>query len=100
VGVWALGDDGVFVSGGGGMSNCVGSVSGSKESSDVFSEGKCVLDNVIDDSDVGDEEVDELSLCGPTWNRGVTVSALGRETKRPCTRGCLLQASVEDYMDI
>ena len=68
--------------------------------SDRFSEGKCVLDSVIEDSDVSDEELDESSLREPTWNRGVNrvmVSALGREAKRPCIRGCPFQASVEVF---
>ena len=71
--------------------------------SDRFSEGKCVLDSVIEDSDVSDEELDESSLREPTWNRGVNrvmVSALGREAKRPCIRGCPFQASVENCLGI
>ena len=60
---------GVFVGVGGIISensDCTGSVGGSKKCSDEFSEGKCVLDSVIEDSDVGDEELDESSLCVPT----------------------------------
>ena len=63
-----MGDDGVgvFVGVGGIISDCTGSVGGSKKCSDKFSEGKCVLDSVIEDSDMGDEELDESSLCGLT----------------------------------
>ena len=51
-----------------------------------------VVDDVREDSDVGDE----LLLCAVVVS-GVIVSARERETKRPCTRGCFFQASVDSF---
>jgi hypothetical protein len=48
------------------------------------------LDNVIEDSVVGDERMDDSLLCG------VMVLVRECETKRPCTRGWFFQASVAD----
>ena len=81
---------GVFV-GGGGVSRCDESVD---EQSEVSSEGRCPLDVVSEDSDEGDREVNGL-LSRRLVISGVIVSARGRETKRPCTRGCFFQASVD-----
>ena len=48
-----------------------------------------VVDDVREDSDVGDE----LLLCAVVVS-GVIVE---RETKCPCTRGCFFQASVDSF---
>jgi hypothetical protein len=58
------------------------------ESSDVFAGVISSVDSVREDSDVGDEWLDKLLLCGMVVGViGVTVSARERETKRPATRG-------------
>ena len=48
-----------------------------------------------EDSDEGDREVSGFLSRGVAIS-GVIVSVRGRETKRPCTRGCFFQASVDD----
>lgn len=69
----------MFVDGGGN----IGYVRSSSECSAVYSESCCRLDDVREDSDVGVEEVDELSSSVVVVVAGVTVSAWERETKRP-----------------
>ena len=51
-----------------------------------------VVDDVREDSDVGDE----LLLCAVVVS-GVIVSAREHEMKHPCTRGCFFQASVDSF---
>ena len=59
-----------------------------KEYSDVLSDSGwfCKLDNASEDSDVGEEWLDDSSP-GYVIAPGVIVSALGREVKWPRTRG-------------
>lgn len=83
---------GVFV-GGGGRFKSSGSTN---EYSDVLVEGRCSLEWVNDDSDVGEESKDE-SLLNGSIVAGVIVSARWRGTNRPSKfLGCDFQASVED----
>jgi len=90
--IWALGEGGVGVFvGGGGMFGCDESM---KEYSEMLSEVCCSPDNVREDLDVGDELLDKLSPCEVAAT-GMIVSALERETKHLCSRGCFLQASVD-----
>ena len=70
---------GMFV----GRGDNIGYVRSSSEWSAVYSESCCRLDDVREDSDVGVEEVDELSSSDVVVVAGVTVSARERETKRP-----------------
>lgn len=78
--------------GGGGR---VGSNDSRREYSDVFPERFCRLDVSSEDSVVRDEVIEESSLWS-VFTSGVIVSDIGREAKRPCSRGWLLQASVDN----
>ena len=81
---------GVFV-GCGGRSGWFGSLGKWLE---VLSEWSGLLDSIIDDSDVGVDGVDVLSLCDVAV-AGVIVSARERATKRLFMWGWFFQASVK-----
>ena len=63
------------------------------ESTLFSSGGRCSLDVVTDDSELGNEEKDESDSVVVVFVK-VIVSALEREAKRPLTLGCDFQASV------
>ena len=75
----------------GGVFGWLESVNG--ESTMPSSGGRCSLDAVIDDSELGNEEKDESVSVVVVFVK-VIVSALEREAKRPLTLGCDFQASV------
>ena len=90
--VCTVGDEGagVFV-GCGGRSGWFGS---SGKWLEVSSEWSGLLDSVIDNSDIGVDGVDVLSLCDMAV-AGVIVSARERATKWPFMQGWFFQASVK-----
>ena len=69
------------------------------EYSKLSSDGCRSRDSVSDDSDVGNDEVDEL-LIRDLVTLGVIVSVRGRDTKRPYARGCDFQASVDRCLGV
>ena len=74
-------------------------VDSTNEYSELSSYGCCSRDNVSDDSDVGEDGVDELMLRDLVA-LGVIVSAREHDMNRPYARGCDLQASVDRCMSV